>query len=173
MLAGMVLLHLHKLLCSAVIFCFLMKKWQVHVISLGMCLTTGKQLFRCTATAYLSCSLSSQNASNGSPTQGLHMRLYTWWPRTLHLTTNWLLGVTVVLGPSAMFTFMDFGALFFEKWNGPPPPPAPLSPSSKLGPPTCIFSWKRGGVRINRVYGLLEIMWYFFSCDSKEAYKPR
>ena len=35
--------------------------------------------------------------------QGLPMRLYTRWPRTLHLTTNWLLGVAVVLGPSAMF----------------------------------------------------------------------
>jgi len=35
------------------------------------------------------------------------------------------------------------------------------------------FFLEKGGVRINRVYGLLEIMWYFFSCDSKEAYKPR
>ena len=37
---------------------FLMKKWQVRVISLGMCPTTVKQLFRCKAMAYLSCSLS-------------------------------------------------------------------------------------------------------------------
>ena len=79
MSAGMVLLHLHNLLCSTVILLtstvistlFLMKKWQVHVISLGMCPTTVKQLFRCIATAYLSCSLSSQNVSNSSPTQGL------------------------------------------------------------------------------------------------------
>ena len=64
--------------------------------------------------------------------------------RTLHMTTNWLiLGVAVVLGPSAMFTFVDFPALFFEKQNGPPPPPAPLLPSStvpKLEPPTCLNS---------------------------------
>ena len=82
-----------KLLCSAVVF---------HFTRNGMCVlfpsgcvpTTVKQLFRCTATAYLSCSLSSsQNASNGSPTQGLHMHLYTLWPSTLHLTMNWLLGV--------------------------------------------------------------------------------
>ena len=49
--AGMVLLHL----CSTVIFRFLMKKWHVCVISRGMCPTTVKQLYRCTATAYLSC----------------------------------------------------------------------------------------------------------------------
>ena len=39
--------------------------------------------------------------------------------RTLHMTTNWLiLGVAVVLGPSAMFTFVDFTAPFFReaKW---------------------------------------------------------
>ena len=109
-----VLLHLHKLLCGTVVFhllhqlsLFLMKKWQVHVISLWMCPTTVKQLFRCTATAYLSCSLSSsQNVSNGSPTQGLHMCLYTWWLCTLYFTTNWLLKVAVVLSPSAMFTFI-------------------------------------------------------------------
>ena len=83
-----------------------MKKWQVRVISLGMRPTTVKQLLRCTATAYLSCLLSSsQNVSNGSRMQGLYMCLYTWWPCTLHFTTNWLLGVAVVLGPSAMFTF--------------------------------------------------------------------
>jgi len=60
MSAGMVLLHLHKLLCSTVIPLtstvisplFLMKKWQVHVISLGMCPTTVKQLFRCTDTVW-------------------------------------------------------------------------------------------------------------------------
>ena len=57
---------------------FLMKQWQVHVISLGMCPTTVKQLFRQANTTYLSCSLSSsQNVSTGSPMQGLHMRLYT------------------------------------------------------------------------------------------------
>ena len=32
--------------------------------------------------------------------------LYTWWPCTLHFTTDCLLGVAVVLGPSAMFTFV-------------------------------------------------------------------
>ena len=32
---------------------FLMKKWQVHVISLRMCPTTVKQLFRCIAMAYV------------------------------------------------------------------------------------------------------------------------
>ena len=37
-----------------------------------------KHLFRCTAMAYLLCSLSSShNASNSSAMQGLHMRLYT------------------------------------------------------------------------------------------------
>ena len=87
---------------------FLMKKWQVCVISLGMCPTTVKLFFRWTATAYMSCSLSSsQNISNCSPTQGLHMCLYTWCPHTLHFTTNWLLGVAVVLGPSAMFVFTE------------------------------------------------------------------
>ena len=46
---------------------FLMKKWQVRVISLRMCPTTVKQLFRCIAMAYLLCSLSSsQNVSNDS-----------------------------------------------------------------------------------------------------------
>ena len=78
------------------------------VISLGMCPTTVKLFFRWIATAYLSCSLSYlQNVSNCSPTRRLHMRSYTWWPHTLHFTTNWLLGVVVVLGPSAMFTFTE------------------------------------------------------------------
>ena len=110
-----ILLHLDKLLCSAVVFHLLHQKWQVRVISLGMCPTTAKQLFSCIATAYLLCLLYfSQNASNDSSMQGLHMCLYTWWLRTLHLTMNWLLGVAVVLGPSAMFTFVDFTALLSE-----------------------------------------------------------
>ena len=60
---------------------FLMKKWQVCVISLGMCPATVKQLFKCTAMAYSLCLLSSlQNVSNGSPMQGLHnYGLYTWF----------------------------------------------------------------------------------------------
>ena len=46
----------------------------MHVISFGMCPTTVKQLFRCAATTYLSCSLSSsQDVSNGSPAWGLHV----------------------------------------------------------------------------------------------------
>jgi len=51
--------------------------------------------------------------------QGLHVRLYTWWLFTLHLTTNWLLRVAVVLGPSARFTFVDFTALFFREVKRP------------------------------------------------------
>jgi len=99
-----------------------------------------KQLFRCTATAYLSCSLSSsQNASNGSPTQGLHVHLYTWWLRTLHLTTNWLLGVAVVLGPSAMFTFIDFTALFFQEAKWPSGFTVTIVSCAKTRPPTCLY----------------------------------
>jgi len=61
-----VLLHLNKMLCSAVVFRLLHQKWQVRVISLRMGPTTVKQ-FRCTATAYLSYLLSSsQNASNAT-----------------------------------------------------------------------------------------------------------
>ena len=117
-----VLLHLDKLLCSAFVF-RLLRKWQVHVISLGMCPTTFKQLFRCTATVYLSCSCTATaylSCSHCPPRkmpqtahqrmQGLPMRLYTWWPRTLHLTTNWLLGVAVVLGLSAMFRSLFSGS---------------------------------------------------------------
>ena len=40
--AGMVLLHLDKLLCSTVIFRIFHQKWQVRVTSLGMCPTTVK-----------------------------------------------------------------------------------------------------------------------------------
>ena len=83
--AGMVLPDLHKqhchlLLTSPVISpLFLMKERQVWVISLGMWPITVKLFLWCTATAYLSCSLSSsQNISSYSPTQGLHMHLYRW-----------------------------------------------------------------------------------------------
>ena len=83
--AGMVLPDLHKQHChlpltSPVISpLFLMKEWQVWVISLGMWPITVKLFLWCTATAYLSCSLSSsQNISSYSPTQGLHMHLYRW-----------------------------------------------------------------------------------------------
>ena len=44
--------------------------------------------------------------------------------------------------PSAMFTFVDFAALFFREAKCPPPPPAPLLPSSavsKLELPTCLY----------------------------------
>ena len=97
----------------------LMKKWQVHVISLWMCPTTVKQLFRCTATAYLSCSLSSsQNVSNGSPTQGLHMCLYTWWLCTLYFTTNWLLKVAVVLSHNCSLSFFSSQLVFvLNQWD--------------------------------------------------------
>ena len=35
------------------------------------------------------------------------------WPRRLHFTTNWLLGVAVVLGPADMFTFTEMSRRAF------------------------------------------------------------
>jgi len=95
---------------------FMMKKWQVRVISFGMCQITVKQLFRCKATAYLLCLLSSsQNVSNGSPTQGLHMCLYTWWLCTLHFTTNWLLVYLVSLPRSLSFSSSRFFSVLNQR----------------------------------------------------------
>ena len=84
-----VLLHLHKLLCSTVIFRLLHQlsplfSWRRS----GRCVLFPSgcvqlQINSC-SDVHLLCSLpSSQNVSNSSPMQGLHMRLYTWWPRTV------------------------------------------------------------------------------------------
>ena len=126
-----VLLHFDKLLymCSAVIFHYVYQKWQVHVISLRMCPTTVKELFRCTATTYLSCSLSSsQNASNGSPT---HARTPYALVHTMaaHTAFDYKL---VTRGSGCTWSLCHVPLSLFEKRNGPPPPPAPLSPSSAV-----------------------------------------
>jgi len=125
-------------MCSAVIFRLLYQKWQVHVISLGMCPTTVKQLFRCTTTAYLLCSLSSsQNASNGSPTQRDSIYACTHDGRSHCISLQ-----TGYSGSGCTWSLCHVPLSFFEKQNGPPPPPAPLLPLSavpKLELPTCLY----------------------------------
>ena len=112
--AGMVLPDLHKLLYRAVVFCLLHQLsplcswWRSGRCGLSP-LGCDQLLSSCFSdeqpwhTCHVRCPLHL----NCSPTQGLHIRLYTWWLHTLHFTTNWLLGVAVVLGPSAMFTFTE------------------------------------------------------------------
>ena len=87
---------------------FLMKKWQVWVISLGMCPTTVEQLLRCTATAYLSCSSSSsQNVrrltNTRTPYTLIHMMVthtaFQYEPVTLGLGSSALFTLSLVEGP--------------------------------------------------------------------------
>ena len=112
MSASMILLHLHKLLCSSVIF---------HSLH---------QLSSCSDvqpwhTCCVPCPprIMPQTAQQCKDSICACTHMYTWWPRTLHLTTNWLLGVAVVLDPSAKFTFIHFTALFFReaKWPSASP----------------------------------------------------
>ena len=125
----MVLLHLHKLLLSfsltsPVLYpLFLMKKWQVCVISLRMCPTTIKQLFRCTAPAcHVRCTATCHvRCPPRIMSQMVHHRkdsictcTHDGHVGTLHLTTNGLLRVAVVLGPSAMFTFVFLQPVLHE-----------------------------------------------------------
>jgi len=89
----MVLLHLHKLLCSAVVFTYFTSSlpFVLDENVAGVCYLpqdvsnysyTVVQMYShsmsCSLYSHLSCSLSSShNVSNGSPPQGLHMHLYT------------------------------------------------------------------------------------------------
>ena len=115
----MVLLDLHKLLCSAVVFCFLMKKWQVRVFPSG---GVQLQLNSCSDVQPQHTCRVRCPPCKMYPTA--HQRkdsicTCTQWPHTLHFTMNWLLNVAVVFGPSAMFTFIDFTSLVYQEAKCP------------------------------------------------------
>ena len=109
-----VLLHLDKLLCSAVVF---------HFTRSGRCVLFPSGCVQLQLNSYsdiqpwrtcVRCSLSSlQNASNGSPSQRLHKHLYTIATHTAfdYELVTW---VVVVLNPSA-YSLSLTSLLFFSR----------------------------------------------------------
>ena len=100
----------HLLLTSPVISpLFLMKKWQVRVISLGMWPTTVKLIFQMNSQGIYTCGVCHPLCKTSQTAYQLKDSICTCTHDgcTHCISQGWLLGVVVVLSPSAVFTFTE------------------------------------------------------------------